>query len=392
MRGDRYDPFNSGRDWREQLSAREDSANKLEESVGDYSQQSHYQRDEQYLEEVRETVELTQRVVGGIGAHLRRAILGRDRVIELVILALLADGHILLEDYPGSGKTTLAKALGESIYSTESKWPVFRRIQFTPDLLPSDITGVSIFIPQTSDFRFTPGPIFSHIVLADEINRTPPKVQAAMLEAMGEKQVTADGRKYRLDELFFVIATQNPLDVSGTYPLPSPQLDRFLFKIQMDYIDPDSELQVLALHLRMAKEPPARLTPVAREEILKCRSMIAKYISVPLPIRRALVEFANNIRRDPRVLQGVSTRSLVLAQRALQVRAAMSGRGYVSPDDLRFLIPYLFGHRIERAPGSPEPEVLLREAATEPMERLVQTLLSGGDSGGLPPTPLPPSF
>ncbi len=386
MSGDRYDPFGGG-DWREQLHRPQESQPADSQVPREYPPPpSHSREEEQYA---AQTVELTLRVSGGIGSHLRQAIIGRDKVIELVILALLADGHVLLEDYPGSGKTTLAKALGDSIYSTESKYPVFKRIQFTPDLLPSDITGVSIYIPQTGEFRFTPGPLFSHIVLADEINRTPPKVQAAMLEAMGEKQITADGRRYKLDDLFFVIATQNPLDVSGTYPLPSPQLDRFLFKIKMDYIDPNSELEVLALHLQLAKSPPQRLTPIAREEILKCRQAIARYIQVPLSIRRALVELANNIRKDSRVLQGISTRSLVLAQRALQVRAAMSGRTYVNADDLRSLLIPLFSHRIERAPGSPEPEVILKEAASAPLEKLVQELLNP-NAPSVPPPAYPP--
>ena len=179
---------------------------------------------------------------------VKQQVIGRDNIIELAIIALVADGHILLEDFPGSGKTTLAKALGEAIesknLSTGATLP-FRRIQFTPDLLPSDVTGVSIFDVKTEHFNFRHGPLFAHVVLADEINRTSPKVQSAMLEAMGEKQVTVDNTTYALDELFFVIATQNPLDLVGTYPLPTPQLDRFLFKISMDHIDREAELEVL---------------------------------------------------------------------------------------------------------------------------------------------------
>lgn len=320
-------------------------------------------------------LELTRRIAGGLGAHLRQAIVGRDQVIDLLIVALLADGHVLLEDYPGSGKTTLAKALGGAIHSQASHLPTFQRIQFTPDLLPSDITGVSIFSPQKGEFKFAPGPIFSHIVLADEINRTPPKVQAAMLEAMAEKQVTADGTRYALDPLFFVIATQNPLDVTGTYPLPTPQLDRFMFKIRMDYIDRKSELEVLDLHLRLAKQAPPRLTPVTREEILECRHKIAQTVQVAPPIRRALVDIAQQLRHDPRVLQGVSTRSLVVALPALQAHAAMRGRDYVNAEDLRLLGPYLFSHRIERTPGSPDAETIFRDAARQPFEQLVQELL-----------------
>ncbi len=335
-------------------------------------------------EELRLMLELTRRVFGGIGAHLRQAILGRDDVIELVLLALLADGHVLLEDYPGSGKTTLAKALGRSIHSEKTEFPTFRRIQFTPDLLPSDITGVSVFQPQTGTFSFNPGPVFTHLLLADEINRTPPKVQAAMLEAMGEKQVTADGRLYPLDDLFFVIATQNPLDVTGTYPLPTPQLDRFLFKIPMNYIDRESEMEVLALQLKNARIARPTLDPVSREDILSCRKAIARGVQVSMPIREALVDLAQEIRRDRRVLQGISTRSLVLALPALQARAAIHGRDYVSPEDVQKLGPYLFCHRMERAPGSPNAEVLFREASRAPLERLVQSLRSGGGASNAP--------
>lgn len=331
--------------------------------------------------EVAQALTATQSVVGGIGAHLRQAIVGRDAVIELVLIALLADGHVLLEDYPGSGKTTLAKALGNALQSEASQMPMFNRIQFTPDLLPTDITGVSVFQPKQGTFQFAPGPVFSHVLLADEINRTPPKVQSAMLEAMAEKQVTADGSRYALDDLFFVIATQNPLDLTGTYPLPTPQLDRFLFKIKMDYIDRDSELAVLDLHMRKALRPSAQLTPIQREELLECRQRILQNVQVSTSIRRTLVDIAQNIRRDPRVLQGVSTRSLVVAIPALQVRAAMKQRDYVSAEDLRVLGPYIFCHRIERAPGSPDAETIFLEAARQPFELLVQETLGPVGAG-----------
>ncbi|MCB9637596.1 MAG: AAA family ATPase [Myxococcales bacterium] len=340
-------------------------------------------------DELQSMLELTRRVFGGVGAHLRQAIMGRDDVIELVLVALLADGHVLLEDYPGSGKTTLAKALGRAIKSQGTDFHTFRRVQFTPDLLPSDITGVSIFQPQKGTFSFNPGPVFTHILLADEINRTPPKVQAAMLEAMGEKQVTADGQLYPLDELFFVIATQNPLDVTGTYPLPTPQLDRFLFKIPMNYIDRDAEMEVLALQLKNARMARPSLDPVSREEILACRKSITRCVQVSLQIRETLVDIAQEIRRDRRVLQGISTRSLVLALPALQARAAIHGRDYVSAEDVQRLGPYLFCHRMERAPGSPDAEILFRDASRAPLERLVQGI-RGGRTPIAPPSSPPP--
>ncbi len=317
-----------------------------------------------------------QNVANGIGAHLRRAIIGRDEVIQLVLIALFADGHVLLEDYPGSGKTTLAKALGHAIESNDTNLKTFQRIQFTPDLLPSDITGVSIFSPKEGTFHFAGGPIFSHIVLADEINRTPPKVQAAMLEAMGEKQVTADGKRYPLDELFFVIATQNPLDVTGTYPLPTPQLDRFLFKIQMDYIPPEDELNVLKLHLLKARKTLKPLPKISRQQILITRQKIRQTVNIAPQILDTLVDIANAIRNDDRVLQGISTRSLVVAMPALQTRAALHGRDYVDAEDLRILGPHLFCHRMERAPGSPPAELLYKELSRLPMEKLVQHLLA----------------
>src|SRR5689334_3813298 len=187
-------------------------------------------------------------IVRRLRERLTSAVKGRDDVIELILVALIADGHVLLEDYPGSGKTLLAKTLGDSISDDkpDDDIPGFRRIQFTPDLLPSDVTGVTVFDATTNQFTFRRGPVFAYVVLADEINRTSPKVQAAMLEAMAEKQVTVDNTTHKLDELFFVIATQNPLDLAGTYPLPVAQLDRFLFKIRMQDVSREAELDVLA--------------------------------------------------------------------------------------------------------------------------------------------------
>jgi MoxR-like ATPase len=304
-----------------------------------------------------------------LGAVVR----GRDEVIELIIVAVLADGHVLLEDFPGSGKTTLAKALGDSIVDDQPHDEIvaLRRIQFTPDLLPSDVTGATIFDPNTNRFFFRPGPIFAHIVLADEINRTTPKVQSALLEAMAEKQVTVDNRTRRLDDLFLVIATQNPLDVAGTFPLPNAQLDRFLFKIRMTHIAPEAELEVLRNHhLLKASADRDDLPRVTRTEILDARRVIQNQIHLHPAIHQALVEIAHATRTHERILQGVSTRSLVLGLSALQAHALTRQRHYVTAEDIEATANEIFSHRIEVAPGAGEANALIRECCTGALERL----------------------
>lgn len=322
-------------------------------------------------------------VLERLAQAVKNQVSGRDDVIELVIIALLADGHVLLEDFPGSGKTTLAKALGEAIVSTpeddeaNAKHSIvpFRRIQFTPDLLPSDVTGGSVFDANANQFHFRHGPLFAYVVLADEINRTSPKVQAAMLEAMGEKQVTVDNSTYPLDQLFFVIATQNPLDLIGTYPLPSPQLDRFLFKITMQHIDRESELDVLDNYKnRRAHEQKERLQ-VARNELLKARATIDQEVLISAAIKSALVDISRNLRVDERVLQGNSTRSMVLMLPALQVLAALRGRAFVSAEDIETLLPHVLGHRVELAPGVADLKRVLKDCMREPMEQLARATL-----------------
>jgi MoxR-like ATPase len=318
-------------------------------------------------------------VVTRLRNRLHRAVRGREDVIEAIITAMLADGHVLLEDFPGSGKTTLAKALGDCIIDDlpDDDIVSIRRIQFTPDLLPSDVTGTTIFDPNGGKFFFRPGPVFAHVVLADEINRTSPKVQSALLEAMGEKQVTVDNRTRKLDALFFVIATQNPLDFSGTFPLPSAQLDRFLFKIKMRHIPRDAELEVLAsIRTRRVEEKADDLPRMTRTEILHARAVVEEQIHMAPEIRECLVDVAERTRMDPRVLQGLSTRALVLMIPALQARALTQRRSYVTDEDVRALAHYTFCHRLELAPGAGQPEAVVDELISGPLEKLARRAAS----------------
>ncbi len=317
-------------------------------------------------------------VVQRVRDRLRLAVRGRNNEIELIIIALLADGHVLLEDYPGSGKTTLAKALGDCIVDDQPHDEIvtIRRIQFTPDLLPSDVTGTTIFDPNTNRFFFRPGPIFAHVVLADEINRTSPKVQSALLEAMAEKQTTVDNRTRKLDELFFVIATQNPLDLAGTFPLPSAQLDRFLFKIIMKHIDRASELEVLASIKSRRDGAGKELPRVTRTEIIDARRVVEDQIYVAPAVREALVDIANATRAHEQVLQGVSTRALVLMIPALQGRALTQQRNYVNADDIEALSYLVFGHRLELAPGAESVDAVVKQCSAGPLERLARMTLT----------------
>ena len=318
-----------------------------------------------------------QQVVSLLQKRLRASVIGRDDVIDLIIIALLADGHVLLEDYPGSGKTTLAKALGDSLEesSLSSSIQSMRRIQFTPDLLPSDVTGTTIFDPDSRSFHFRPGPVFAHVLLADEINRTSPKVQSALLEAMGEKQCTVDNQTHSLDELFFVIATQNPLDLAGTYPLPNAQLDRFLFKIKMKHISSQDELHLLLNFDQVKAGAGIDTAKLSRNQIVAARKEIQSAVKIAPEIKKCLVSLAEETRKSALSLQGISTRSLVLALPALQIRAFMQGRSYVSAADIEFLAPFIFAHRLMIAPGGGEAEEIIAQCSKAPLEQLARAVL-----------------
>ncbi|TFD93567.1 MoxR family ATPase [Jeotgalibacillus sp. R-1-5s-1] len=270
--------------------------------------------------------------------NIEKVMIGKRTVAELSIVSLLAQGHILLEDVPGVGKTMMVRALAKSVGAK------FTRIQFTPDLLPSDVIGVSIYNPKELTFQFRPGPIMGNIILADEINRTSPKTQSSLLEGMEEGSVTVDGVTHRLARPFFVMATQNPIEYEGTYPLPEAQLDRFLLKLKMGYPNAKEELEVLN---RIQHSPPIEdLEPVITLEELQALQKEVKNIVVDDKIKQYIVDLAGSTREHPNVYLGVSPRGSIALMKAAQAYAMLHGRDYVIPDDIQFLIPYIFSHRM----------------------------------------------
>ena len=277
-------------------------------------------------------------VMGRVRDAIETVIEGKRSCVDLALVVLLAEGHLLVEDVPGVGKTMLAKALGRSIDCS------VRRVQFTPDLLPSDITGVSIFNAETREFEFKPGGIFANIVVGDEINRASPKTQSALLESMEERQVSVDGTTYLLDAPFMVVATQNPIEMEGTYPLPEAQRDRFMARIQMGYPTASSELDMLDSH--GSRDPLLSLQPVTDGATIRGLAEAVKTVYVSPAVKHYLVQIVNATRNSRDLRLGASPRATLQLLRAGRAFAALSGRDYVSPDDIAALGVSVLAHRV----------------------------------------------
>src|SRR5690625_3466218 len=274
--------------------------------------------------------------------NINRVMIGKEDVAVLSLVGLLARGHVLIEDVPGVGKTMLVRSLAKSLDCE------FKRIQFTPDLLPSDITGVSIYNPKTLDFEFRPGPIFGNIVLADEINRTSPKTQSSLLEGMEEMSVTVDGKTLPLKQPFFVMATQNPIEYEGTYPLPEAQLDRFILKLKMGYPTFEEELQML--EKTSFNHPIEDITAViSQEELIQLQNTV-KEVYIAKNIQRYIIDLVTQTRNQPSIYLGVSPRGSIALMKASKAYAYIQGRDYVLPDDVKYLAPYVLSHRIILTP------------------------------------------
>lgn len=271
-------------------------------------------------------------------SNINKVMIGKEEVARLSVVALLAQGHVLLEDVPGVGKTMLVRTLAKSLDCD------FRRIQFTPDLLPSDVTGISIYNPKELEFEFRGGPILGNIVLADEINRTSPKTQSALLEGMEEKSVTVDGNTLPLQQPFFVMATQNPIEYEGTYPLPEAQLDRFLLKLKMGYPSYENELEML--ERTSLEHPIERISAVmSRAELVAVQEAV-KDVYIDKNVQKYIINLVTSSRKHPSIYLGVSPRGSIALMRAAKALAYVYGRDYVLPDDVKYLAPYVLSHRV----------------------------------------------
>ena len=290
------------------------------------------------IEERTEAAAAIKRVADRLRESIGRVIVGRDEVVELALVALLAEGHILIEDVPGTGKTMLAKAIARSLGCS------FSRIQFTPDLMPSDVTGIHYFNQQSSEFDFRPGPIIANIVLADEINRATPRTQSALLEAMEERQVTIDGQTMPLPAPFLVLATQNPIELEGTFPLPEAQLDRFLMRLRIGY---PTEAEEDAILLRFESEQPldSLEAVVDADELLRLRALVPK-VHCETSVRRYLIAIVRATRQHAALDLGASPRASLALFRASRALAAIRGRDHVLPDDVKLLAPAVLPHRL----------------------------------------------
>jgi MoxR-like ATPase len=311
-----------------------------------------------------------QATANQIVENVERVMVGKRQAVQLTVLGLLCQGHILIEDVPGVGKTVLAKSLARSVGCK------FQRIQFTPDMLPSDVTGVSVFNQQTREFEFRPGPIHAQIVLVDEINRATPKTQSALLEAMEERQVTVDGRTYPLEAPFMVLATQNPIEYEGTFPLPEAQLDRFMLRIRLGYPGKEEEIEVL--DRQQYRHPVTTLEQVVGVEALQAAQNAVKDIYVDQLVKEYIVNIVRQTRDHPDVYLGSSSRGALSIYRLGQARAALLGRDYVLPDDVKALAGPALGHRIIVGPAARIKDIEPEQIVLDIVE---QTAVPGAQVG-----------